>query len=67
MALRLVSHIPKIFGSVVPDELRIKLDKKSERYIFTCYSEHHKAYKLYNPITKNLVVRRDIKFIEEKC
>ena len=43
------------------------MDKKSERCIFTHYSEHHKVYKLYNPITKNVVVRRDVKFIEDKC
>ena len=54
----------RIFGYVsfshIPDELRRNLDKKSEHCIFTGYSEQHKAYKLYNPITKNLVVRRDI-------
>ena len=65
-----IAHL-EIFGYVefvhILDELRRKLDKKSERYIFTGYSEQHKEYKLYNPITKNLVVRRDIKFIEDKC
>ena len=44
-----------------------KLDKKSERCIFTGYSEQHKAYKLYNPATKKVVVRRDVKFNEDKC
>ena len=65
-----VAHL-RIFGSVtfahVPNELIIKLHKKSEQCIFTGYSENHKAYKLYNPVTKNIVVRRDIKFIEYKC
>ena len=64
-----VSHL-RIFGSVafahIPDELRRKLDKKSERCIFTSYSEQHKAYKLYNTVTKQLVVSRDVKFIEDK-
>ena len=44
-----VAHL-RVFGSAifshVPDELRRKLDKKSERCIFTGYSEQHKAYKL---------------------
>ena len=65
-----VAHLI-IFNSVVfthiPDELRRKLDKKSECCIFTGYSEQHKAYKLYNPVTKQLVVSRDVKFIEDKC
>ena len=41
-----VTH-PIIIGSVafahILDELKIKLDKKSERCIFTIYSEQHKA------------------------
>ena len=60
-----------IFGSIsfahIPDEVRRKLEKKSERCIFTGYSEQHRAYKLYNPVTKKLVVSRDVKFIEDKC
>ena len=42
------------------------MSKKSERCIFTGYSEQHKAYKLYNPVTKKIVVRRDVKFLEDK-
>ena len=34
------------------------MDKKSERCIFTSYSDQHKGYKLYNPITKNIVVTK---------
>jgi len=30
------------------------------------YNEHSKAYRLYNPITKKLIVRRDVKFQEDK-
>ena len=44
--------------SHIPDVLIRKLDKKSERHIFTSYSEQHKAYKLHNLITKNIVVQR---------
>ena len=65
-----VAHL-KIFGSIafahIPNELRRKLDKKSERCIFTGYSEQHKAYKPYNNVTKEVVVSRDVKFIEDKC
>ena len=64
-----VSHL-RILCSVAfahkPDELRRKLDKKSERCIFIGYSEQHKEYKLYNLITKKLVVCRDVMFIEDK-
>jgi len=31
------------------------------------YSEQHKAYKLYNTVTKRVVVSRDVKFIEVNC
>ena len=44
-----------------------KLDKKSEPCVFTGYSEQHKAYMLYNPVTKKVVVSRDVKFIDDKC
>lgn len=65
-----VSHL-RIFGCVafthIPDKLKKKLDKKSERCIFTGYSEQQEAYKLYNPVTKKVVVSRDVKFLEDKC
>jgi hypothetical protein len=35
-------------------------------YIYWIYSEHSQAYILYNPITKKLIVRRDVKFQEDK-
>ena len=64
-----VAHL-RIFCFVafahILDELKRNLDKKSERCIFTGYSEKHKAYKLYNLVTKNIVVSRDVKFLEDK-
>jgi hypothetical protein len=48
----------------IPSELRKKLDDKSEKCIFTGYSETSKAYRLYNPITKKLILSRDVKFSE---
>jgi hypothetical protein len=50
----------------IPSELRKKLDDKSEKCIFTGYSETSKSYKLYNPITKKLILSRDVKFLENQ-
>ena len=65
-----VSHL-RVFGFVafanVLDEIRRNMDRKSERCIFTIYSEQHKAYKLYNLVTKNIVVSRDVILLENKC
>lgn len=48
-----VSH-HRVFGCVVyahvPKELRVKLDDKSEKCIFTNYSEQPKDYKIYIPV-----------------
>jgi hypothetical protein len=46
-----------------------ELDDRDEKCIFLGYSEESKAYKLYNPLTKKLVVSRDVIFDEEnvKC
>ena len=41
-----------------------KLDYKGEKCIFLGVSEMSKAYKLYNPITKKIVISRDIIFDE---
>ena len=52
-------HI-KVFGCVsyahVPDELRRKLDKKGHKCIFIGYSEDTKTYKLYDPITRKVII-----------
>ena len=63
-----VVHL-RVFSNIayshIPDERRKKLDDKSEKCIFVRYSERSKTYKLYNPITKKLVISRDIKFDEK--
>jgi hypothetical protein len=65
-----ISHL-RVFGcvaySLIPQELRRKLDDKGEKFIFVGYSEHSKAYKLYNPITKMLIISRDVEFLEEEA
>jgi hypothetical protein len=64
-----VAHL-RTFGCIayahIPSELRKKLDDKSEKCIFTGYSETSKAYRLYNPITKKLILSRDVKFLENQ-
>jgi hypothetical protein len=63
--------ISRIFGCVayahVPEEMRRKLDDRSERCIFVGYSEESRAYRLYNPITKKYVINRDVQFKEEEA
>ena len=60
------SHL-KFFGCVayahVPDELRRKLDKKGEKCIFVGYYEDTKAYKLYDSISRKVIIGRDVQFV----
>nr|CAD1817932.1 unnamed protein product [Ananas comosus var. bracteatus] len=62
-----VKHL-KIFGCIayaqIPKEKRKKLDDRGEKCIFTGYSEHSKAYKLYNPITNKVIISKDVIFDE---
>ena len=62
-----ISHL-RVFGSRayshVPDEKRGKMDDKSEKCILVGYSENSKAYSLYNPISKKIIITRDVHFNE---
>ena len=53
-----------IFGCVayaqVPEVKRKKLSDHGEKCIFIGYNEESKAYKFYNPLTKKLVISRDV-------
>ena len=49
------------------DEKRKKLDDKGEACIFVGYNGHSKAYKLYNSISKKIMINRDVIFNEEKA
>ena len=64
-----VSHFI-VFGCVayahVPKKIRGKLDDQSEKCIFTGYSKQSKAYKLYNPVTKKIIISRDVVFKEQE-
>ncbi|GAU51256.1 hypothetical protein TSUD_412480, partial [Trifolium subterraneum] len=57
-----VSHL-KVFGSIayrhVPDQLRSKLDEKSEVMVLVGYHLTG-GYKLYDPISKSIVISRDV-------
>jgi hypothetical protein len=63
-----VAHL-KVFRSIVygknTDPKRTKLEDKSKKYVFIGYSEKSKAYKLYDPIEKKLVISRDVELNEE--
>ena len=58
----------RVFGCVVYayvlDELRKKLDNKGEECIFFGYNDESKAYKLYNPLIKKVIINRYVQFIE---
>jgi hypothetical protein len=64
-----VTHL-RVFGCVayakISDARRTKLDDKSERCIFVGYGERRMGYKLYNPITKKVIMSKDVIFEEDK-
>jgi len=57
-----------VFGSVayahVPDQRRTKLEDKSKRYVFIGSDEKTKGYKLFDPISKKVMVSRDVRINE---
>ena len=65
-----VNHL-KIFGSVaychIPDEKHSKLDQTAEEGYHVGYSETSKAYRIYIPSSKKIVVRQDTKFMEARA
>ncbi|CAJ2663992.1 unnamed protein product [Trifolium pratense] len=61
-------HHFKIFGCLayvhVPDAKRTKLNAKSLKCVHLGVSEESKAYKLYDPVNKKIIVSRDVVFEE---
>ena len=59
----------RIFGSLtyshVPSEKRTKLEPTAKKGIFVGYDETSKAFCIYLPSQRKVVVRRDVKFEEE--
>eukprot|EP00253_Pinus_taeda_P012672 PITA_12672 len=64
-----VSHF-RIFGSEawahIPDEKHKALEPKSEKCTFVGYSKDVKGYRLIPFKSKNVIIRRDVKFDENK-
>ncbi|KAL0288213.1 UNVERIFIED_CONTAM: Retrovirus-related Pol polyprotein from transposon TNT 1-94 [Sesamum calycinum] len=64
-----VQHF-KIFGCVtyvhIQDNSRTKLDEKSLKCVLLGISEESKAYRLYNPISRWIIVSRDVVFEESE-
>ena len=64
-----VKHF-RVFGCLafvhIPNVHRKKLDNKSIKCVLSCVSEESKAYKLYDPIEKKIIVSRDVVFEETK-
>ncbi|PKA46818.1 Retrovirus-related Pol polyprotein from transposon TNT 1-94 [Apostasia shenzhenica] len=62
-----ISHL-KIFGCIayvyVNSHDRHKLEDKSEKCIFIGYCPQSKAYRLYNPCSKKLIISRSVIFEE---
>ena len=65
-----VSHF-RIFGcftySHVPSKKRIKLEPTAKKGIFVGYNETSKAFHIYLPSQRKVVLRRDVKFEEERA
>ena len=65
-----VSHI-HIFGSVfychVHSDTRKKLDPSGEKGLLLGYSEISKAYRVYIPSHKRIIVNRDVQFDEDRA
>lgn len=61
----------RVFGCVahvhVPDQKRSKLDDKSKRCVLLGVSDESKAYRLFDPISKKIIVSRDVVFEENEC
>ena len=65
-----VSHL-RIFGSVcychIHADTRNKLDPFGEKGLLIGYNETSKAYKVYIPARKRIIVSRDVQFDEDKA
>ena len=63
-------HYFRVFGCIayahVADVLRKKLDPKGTKCVHLGVSEESKAYKLYDPVNKKVIVSRDVVFDESK-
>jgi len=51
----------------IPDQKRTKLTNKSRPCIFLGVSDESKAWKLYDPISKSIIISIYVVFEEEEC
>ena len=62
-----IAHL-RIFGCLcyvhISSELKQKLDAKSVKGIFVGYATCEKGYRVYDPLTKKLILSRDVVFDE---
>lgn len=60
----------KVFGCLthvhVPDQKRTKLDDKSLQCVLLGVSDESKAYRLFDPVARKIIVSRDVSFEEDK-
>ena len=63
-----IAHL-RTFGSRafvhIPDSLRQKLDAKAQEVILVGYCKTSKAYRLWNPATRRIIISRDVIFDED--
>lgn len=61
----------RIFGCIahahIPDQNRSKLDSKRNKCVFLGVNDGTKAYRLYDPVTKKIIISKDVVFEEEEC
>lgn len=61
----------RVFGCIAyvhtPDARRTKLDYKSVKCVLLGVTEELKAYRLYNPISKKIMISRDMVFAENEA
>ncbi|PNY17673.1 hypothetical protein L195_g014421 [Trifolium pratense] len=66
----IIIGVKYVFGCIayahVPDAQRKKLDPKSIKCIHLGVSEESKAYKLYDPVQKKIIISRDVVFDEKQ-
>ena len=59
-----------MFGCIghvhIPSQIRIKLDARSHKCVLMGISSGSKAYRLYDPIQKKIVISRDVIFEEDQ-
>jgi transposase InsO family protein len=64
-------HFFRVFWCIchvhIHDNQRKKLDNKSKKCVLLGVSEESKAYKLYDPVDKKIIISRDVVFEESKA